>query len=410
MISTARPQPTPPLMIAVVTETYPPDINGVALTTGRLVEDLLNLGHRIQLIRPGRPCESAPGDSSRLQTISAKAFSLPWYPEVSVGMPMRSKLIALWRREPPDVVHVITEGPLGWSAVSAAIALNLPCCSDFHTNFATYSGHYGVGWLRSPVAAYLKHLHNRSLCTIAPTKAIVNALASAGYRNLKVVGRGVDTALFNPSRRSPALREWWGLAQREIAVVHVGRLAAEKNLPLLFRAFASIRAVQPKARLIVVGDGPYRRKLVSRYPDHVFMGMKTGEELASCYASGDLFLFPSLTETYGNVTIEAMASGLAVLAFDYAAAREHIVHGVNGAVAAVGNEVAFIAQARELASDGGRLATYGAAARRTAEKLSWRETALSQIEVYVETVNACRSPAVRYIESGIGSGERSEAG
>lgn len=154
-------------------------------------------------------------------------------------------------------------------------------------------------------------------------------------------------------------------------MLYVGRLAAEKNLPLLLRAFAAIRTRNPKATLVLVGDGPERGALQAQSPRHVFAGMRTGEDLAAHYACGDLFLFPSVTETYGNVVLEAMASGLAVVAYNYAAAREHLRHGENGLLAEFDDAEGFVRCCLEPANDPQRAAALGAAARRTAESLTW---------------------------------------
>ena len=174
---------------------------------------------------------------------------------------------------------------------------------------------------------YLRKLHNRTDTTLVPTRELRDTLAQDGYQNLQVVARGVDTTLFHPDKRSEELRSQWGLvAEDELAVIYVGRISAEKNLPLVLRTFKAMQAINPKLKLVLVGDGPVRAELQRQNPEYIFAGMRTGEDLAAHYASGDIFLFPSMTETYGNVTVEAMASGLAVVAYRYAAAAEHIEH------------------------------------------------------------------------------------
>jgi glycosyltransferase involved in cell wall biosynthesis len=181
----------------------------------------------------------------------------------------------------------------------------------------------------------------------------------------------VDTRLFTPARRSAELRRQWGLGPDDLAVVCVGRLAPEKNLPLVLSAFATIRQRRPDARLVLVGDGPARAGLQRRHPEHVFAGMRKGEDLATHYASGDLFLFPSQTETFGNVTLEAMASGLGVVAYDYAAAREHLVDGENGLLVPFGDARAFERDSLRLATDPALLSALRRQARLSAEGVSW---------------------------------------
>ena len=359
-----------PLRVAVVTETYPPEINGVAMTMGRLVEGLLAKDHHVQLIRPKQTRDDRPQDADTLQVKLLRGLPLPGYPGLRLGAPATGNLIKLWQGQRPHIVHIVTEGPLGWSALRAAARLNIATCADFHTNFHSYSAHYGFGLLKQAVANYLKRFHNRALCTMVPTEEMRADLAASGYRHLRVVARGVETKLFHPSRRSQALRSEWGVGREHPAVVHVGRLAAEKNLSLVFTAFEAMRARHPKARLILVGDGPKREHYQRQYPEHVYAGMRRGEDLAAHYASGDIFLVPSLTETFGNVTVEAMASGLAVVAFDYAAARQHMRDGVNGVLVPPGNERVFIERACALIDDPAQTADLGHRARKTAEGLA----------------------------------------
>ena len=177
---------------------------------------------------------------------------------------------------------------------------------------------------------------------MVPTEALRAELQAAGFERTVVVARGVDTQLFDPARRSEALRRHWGVAQGDGVVLYVGRLAAEKNLDLLLQAFAAMQQINPRLRLVLVGDGPLRDALRQRCPEAVFAGQRSGADLAAHYASADLFLFPSLTETFGNVTPEAMASGLPVLAFDHAAAGQLIEHGDNGWLAPPYDAAAFV--------------------------------------------------------------------
>ena len=359
------------MRIALVTETYPPEINGVAMTTGRFVDALVARGHQLHVSRPRQGSLDQPRRDASIEEALFPGFPIPRYPELRMGLPARARLESLWRAWRPDVVQIITEGPLGGSALRAARRLGIPVGSDFHTHFPVYSRHYGMGWMRPVVETYLRWLHNASLCTLVPTRELRDELKGSGYRNLAVVARGVDTALFDPQRRSRALRAQWGATDSTRVVLYVGRVAREKNIELVFPAFEAMRSVVPDSRLVVVGDGPIRASLAEKNPGVVFCGSRRGEDLGAHYASGDVFLFPSLSETYGNVTVEAMASGLAVIAYDYAAAREHIRHAVNGLTAPVDDAAQFIDLARALASDPERIAELGRQARSTALQVSW---------------------------------------
>lgn len=361
----------PQLRIAVVTETYPPEVNGVAITLGRLVNGLQVRNHQVQLIRPRQHADDQPHNSTSFSEHLQRGIALPRYEGLKVGLPAKASLTRLWTMQRPDVVQIATEGPLGWSALAVANKLRLPVASDFHTNFHSYSSHYGFGLLRRAIVAYLRKFHNKSAVTLVPTEGVRRELTASGYENIEIIGRGVDTRLFHPGRRDPALRARWGMNENDTAVLYVGRLAAEKNLSLVFRAFDAMHEANPATRLVLVGDGPERAQWQAKRPDAIFCGTRIGEELAAHYASGDVFLFPSLTETWGNVTIEAMASGLAVVAYDCAAAEEIIRHGENGLKAPPEDEAAFVTQAVSLAPEIALQRRLGRAAAARAAQLSW---------------------------------------
>ncbi|NMG14467.1 glycosyltransferase family 4 protein [Aromatoleum bremense] len=359
------------LRVALVTETWSPEVNGVAMTLGRIVEGLIARGHHVQLVRPRQAVAEHAADSPGLEQVLARGMAIPSYEGLRFGLPAKARLAGMWFRQRPDVVHVATEGPLGWSAVSAAAKLGIPTTSDFHTNFDHYAEHYGVGWMKQPLSAYLKRLHNRTAVTFVPTRAMARDLAERGYRNLDVIARGVDTQRFHPARRDAALRRSWRVGDGGLAVISVGRLAPEKNLPLVLEAFEAIRRGRPDARLVIVGDGPSRRALQENHPEHHFAGIRLGDDLAAHYASADLFLFPSLSETYGNVTLEAMASGLCVVAYDCAAASEVIGDGRDGLLARPGDAAGFVAQSARAARDDALRMRLAANARVRSASLDW---------------------------------------
>ncbi len=339
------------LRIAIVTETFPPEVNGVAMTLGRIVEGLLRRGHQIQLVRPRQASEGSNPPSDHLNEVLCQGIQIPAYKDLRFGLPLKSRLTKLWKEKRPDIVHVATEGPLGWSAVAAARKLQLPISSSFHTNFHNYSQHYGIGLLKTPIEAYLRKLHNRTEATMVPTKALVLELQGRGFKNVTLLSRGVDTDLFSPAKRSQSVRDGWGASPEDVVVLLVGRLAKEKNVGLVIAAFQAIKLRMPNARLVFVGDGPLRNEMEKTCPDAIFAGVRKDEDLAAHYASGDLFLFPSLTETFGNVVPEALASGLAVLSYAIAGAKELITNGQNGILVTPGDELKFVNAAIELATD-----------------------------------------------------------
>jgi len=359
------------LRIAVVTETFPPEVNGVAMTLGRIVDGLVHRGHSIQLIRPRQACEDDVTPFNGVEQILAPGVPLPTYADLRFGLPSKKRLTQLWSDRRPDIVHVATEGPLGWSAVAAARKLRLPITSSFHTNFHSYSKHYGLSLLKTPIENYLRKLHNRTQVTMVPTRALMLELQQRGYDNVALLTRGVASELFSPARRSQALRRTWGASDTDLVVLLVGRLAKEKNVHLVIEAFRAIHNDNSSAKLVFVGDGPMRVALQAACPCAVFAGVRQGDDLAAHYASGDLFLFPSLTETYGNVVPEALSSGLAVVSYGSAAAQDLIISGVNGLLVAVDNEQQFISTAASAAKDANLLSRLKAAAAPSVSHLQW---------------------------------------
>jgi glycosyltransferase involved in cell wall biosynthesis len=366
------------MRIAVVTETYPPELNGVALTVERSLRWLRERGHEVDLIRP-RQADEAPLEDAHEWRCAG--MPIPVYPQLRLGVARLGSLRERFRRTRPQVVHIATQGPwLGRVALRAANELNVPVSTDFRTNFHWYSRYYGLAWAAPLVLEYLRGFHARADCTFVPTQAVRDALQALGIPRVEVLGRGVDAALFHPARRSQELRERWdapSAAQR--VLLYVGRLAAEKNVELALRAFVAARRLRPGTRMVLVGDGPLCRRLQRRFPEALFVGVKRGEALAQHYASADLFLFPSLSETFGNVTLEALACGVPVVAFDQAAAAEHVLDGQSGLLVPPGNPADFIAATSRALSLDEDLWPWRAQARMGALRADW-DTVLALFE------------------------------
>jgi glycosyltransferase involved in cell wall biosynthesis len=291
------------------------------------------------------------------------------------------------------LVHVATEGPLGASAVSVARELRIPVTSSFHTNFHTYTQHYGCGLLRRAVLRWLRRVHNRTQRTFAPTPELCAQLSATGFENVALLSRGVDTWQFHPSRRAEGLRAQWGAEAGDPVAIHAGRMAAEKNYALLFRAYAAMRSANPRCRFVLVGDGPLRARLQRENPAYVFTGFIPRNELARHYASADIYIHASLTETFGNVLTEAMASGLAVAGFDYAAARQFIRHGECGLAVPCAEPDGLVDAAALLAADEFLRAQLRAAARAAVEAQSWMNV-IAQFEADLAEVAGVRTAVV----------------
>ncbi|MFC3551186.1 glycosyltransferase family 4 protein [Lysobacter cavernae] len=332
---------------AIVTETYPPEINGVALTVQGLEQGLRARGHEVTLVRP-RQADETRGSGHEILVRSAP---LPRYPGLRLGLPATRRLTAAWHDAPPDAIYVATEGPLGWSALRAARRLRIPVATGFHTRFDEYMRDYGVAFLAQTALRWMRRFHNGADATLVPTRELADFLEAQGFDGVVCLPRAVDTVLFDPGKRDATLRREWGLDEADVAAIYVGRIAPEKNLDLAVRAFRELRKTRPQARFVWVGDGPAREKLQRDNPDFIFCGVQRGEALARHFASGDLFVFPSLSETFGNVTLEALASGVPTVAFDYGAAREYLRDGVHGAALAESDEAGFIQSCVRIGGD-----------------------------------------------------------
>lgn len=359
------------MRICLVSETWAPDINGVAHTLGHLSREVLCRGHRLQLVRPAPAVPSLPRTAGMEAEIRLRGVSLPGYPAVRLGLPAARCLQRFWREQRPDVIYLATQGPLGWSAQSVATRLAIPSVAGWHTNFDHYCHDYGVPWLSGLVRRRLRTFHNRSEATLVPTHQQAKALTADGFMGVRVMARGIDGERFSPAHRDPALRQQWGADDHTPVVLHVGRLAPEKNLALLRESCVALSDARPDARIVIVGDGPGRSALEAALPGARFTGFIPPEALARHYASADLFLFPSLSETWGNVLLEAMASGLAPVAFRHAAGAELIDHDQSGMALAIDDANGFCQAAVTLCQQPARRARLGRYARQHALDYTW---------------------------------------
>lgn len=352
------------MRIALISETFLPDVNGVTTTLCRLLEHLQSEGHQVLLFAP----QGAPEAYAGADIVPLGGMPLPLYPEVKLTPPQFG-ITAHLRRFRPDLLHLVGPVVLGATVPYIARKLQLPLLSSYHTDFGAYSYHYGLGFLKDTVNFYLRWIHNHCRMTLCPSTATLHDLRTQGFRRLKVWGRGVDTARFHPDHRSQAWRESVGLRSGETLLLYVGRLAREKRVELLVDALHDLEG----ARLVLVGDGPARAELQQRLegrPVH-FTGYLKGHDLATAYASADAFVFPSDTETFGQVVQEAMASGLAVVGARSGGTLDLVREGVTGHLFEPNVASDLRAQLRSLIANTNTRVAMGQAGRAAAERRSW---------------------------------------
>jgi len=349
------------------------------MTFGVIARELGRRGHDVSIYRPNREDLPPKGSEPFYTQVPMPGMSIPGYGLLRLGWPARGRLTRYWREDRPDLVHVVTEGPLGATAVTAARALDIPVTSSFHTNFHAYTKNYGFALMNKMVLGWLRRVHNRTQRTFAPTDELCAELEAMGFQNTALLSRGIDIACFSPNRRSDTLRAEWGVQAGERVVLHVGRMAPEKNYDLLFQVYDAMREVDPLLKFVLAGEGPVKAQLMRDHPECIFAGFFPREEIGRYYASADLYIHASLTETFGNVVTEAMASGLAVASFDYAAGRQFITDGENGLLAPLEDGEALKEVARRMARNRDLCLQLGHAARKGFEAQSW-ENVISRFE------------------------------
>lgn len=369
------------LRIALITETYPPEINGVALTLGKAVAALQARGHTVHIMRPRQQEEP-------LQEGLVAAFPLFFYPQVKLGWANPAAISHCLQSWGSEVVHIATEGPLGYAALLAAKKLNLPVVTSFHTNFDQYFSLYGIPALRHLARAYLRHFHNATRQTLVPSQGTLQRLHQQGFLHLQQWGRGVDTQRFHPQWRDVQLRQQLGLEDQDLLLLYVGRLAREKNLPPLLAAFRQLSKDYPRAMLALVGDGPLRDEISQFAQQRIYCaGMKSGMDLARWYASADLFCFPSCSETFGNVVLEAQASALPIIAYDCPGVCEQVRDGVHGLL--LPRDSDWDRALHTLCANPADRQRMGTAGRLRAESQSWERSFDVLEAAYRQQVHSC---------------------
>jgi len=378
---------TTSLKITLVTETFPPEINGVALTLEKLHNFLNVSGHRPSVIRPRRFSETKKPEL-------VQGFPIPMYPKLRFGIGSPLRLYQTIKNKMPDIIHLATEGPLGLACLGIAKSLRIPVVSSFHTNFDLYANDYKMGFLSSGISHYLRWFHNQTEATFAPSNACLQRLQALGYKNTKIWTRGVDTSLFNPTQKDFNFKSKIGLTEKDLLLLYVGRLAPEKNIGALLETFKKAKTTLSRQSknlfLALVGTGPLvEHSDLEKTNGIILPGELRGNHLAQWYASADVFVFPSTSETFGNVILEAQASGLPVLCLNSQATQERITNHHDGILAA--NIEEFESQIIDLCADKSKRAFLGKNATQTAKSQKWDDIFNQLYLEYCEVIKSTKT-------------------
>ena len=370
--------------IALVTDTYTPQVNGVTTVVARIARTLREADHAVAVVAPAYPGAAPPADGTELRLPS---LPFPPYPSIRLSLPRPRRIARFLDTFEPDAVHVHTEGPLGAAGRRYALRRGVPLVTTFHTHFPQYAAHYGAGWLSPLIWRWLVRFHRPARFTHTPGAAIAEELRRRGITRARVWGRGVDTALFQPGRRDPGWRRWLAGGDDTVVVLHVGRLAPEKNLDILVEAWRLARQVLgQRASFVVAGEGPEANRIRARLPFVRQLGFIDRDRLAMLYACADLCVFPSQTETLGLVALEAMASGVPVVAADAGGFRETVVAGETGRLVPPSDPGGFLEAIVELVTVAHLRRQFAAAARRRALEF---DAAAEDAELFAQYAELC---------------------
>jgi len=390
------------MRVLYCTDTFSPQVNGISVVTGLSVAGLSRRGWECAVVAPRTPQPAAIRSNQHVREehgaallLSLPSVPLPGYSEVRLALPSPGPVHELVQRFRPDLIHCVTELTVGRMGQLAAAQAGIPMVSSYHTNFAGCLAAHGKSWLRGTISAYLQRFHQRCRRSYTPSSVACDELLRWGISDVEVWGRGVDAGLFHPRRRSAEFRTSLGLADR-FTFLYVGRLSADKRVSQVVQAFGLAQQMLPRdvIHLVVAGTGPQEATLRARAPDGVsFLGFVDHESrLPDLYSNSDAFLFSSTTDTLGLVVLEAMASGLPVIATSAGGIADHLRHDHNG-VAYPPGEVGAMAQWMvRLAWDRGLANRLGRGARATAEALSWDQE-LDRLDLSYREI--CGLPSTR---------------
>jgi len=375
--------------VALFAGAYNHIADGVSLTLNRLVRHLEEKGVAVRVFAP--TVEDPQIEEHAGTMIPVPSLPAPGRTDYRIALGLTPRVRRALRRFDPTVVHIATPDLLGRHALSVATNAGVPVVASYHTHFSSYLKYYHLGWLEGAVWAYLRHFYARCDEIYVPSRAMADILRAHDISGrLRLWRRGVDTDRFAPERRSLEWRRGYGIDDDEVVVVFVSRLVREKGLDVYAEVIERLEETGVPHTSLVVGDGPVRDELETRLPNALFTGFLEGEALLRAYASSDVFLFPSDTETFGNVTLEAMASGLPTICARAAGSRDLVDEGTTGRLCPPGDVGAFADATHSLIRDAARRREMGKAARTRAQDFTW-DAVLGRMNQYYEEVLARRT-------------------
>lgn len=379
-----------PLRVALFSGNYNYTADGANKALNRLVAHLQQAeGMRVRVYSPTSPTPAFPPQG---ELVSVPSLPLPLRSDYRMALGLPARLARDVTAFAPDIVHLSAPDMLGFRAQALARRIGVPVVASVHTLFETYLDYYGLGWLRPTVEAQLKSFYRGSDHVLATTPALAQQFDAKGWsKGARVWSRGVDRELFDPARRSAAWRRDLGFADDQPVVTFFGRIVMEKGLEVFAATVERLRTVRPDIGVLVIGDGPARAWLEARLPRAVFTGFLKGPELGRAVAGGDILLNPSCTETFCNVTLEAMASGLPVVGADAPNHRSLLPDEDAGLLRPATDAAALAEAVLTLAADADLRRRMGEAARARSAAYDWTEILSSVACVYREAV-AARAP------------------
>ncbi len=384
--------PFKPKRIALFSGNYNYVMDGPVRALNKLVAFLENEGIEVLVFAPTAK-KAAFEHSGTL--ISVPSIALPGRGEYRVAYGLPAKQKRQLEAFKPDLIHLSSPDLLGWAAVRWAKKHNVPAVASFHTRFDTYPRYYHMAWLEKYVTNYMRRFYHNCEQIYAPSECMVDVLRGQNMaKDIRIWSRGVDTTVFNPSKRDMEWRRSLGIEDNEVALAFVGRLVLEKGLDVFANTLDRLTKLGIKHKAIIVGEGPERDRFSSRLPKAVFTGYLKGEDLARAYASADIFFNASITETFGNVTLEAMACGIPSVCANATGSRSLVDCGETGFLVGPGNINEFTDQIARLVKNKALRQELAAAALKKGKKFSWHailNQLLNQYGEVLETMDAAKA-------------------